>query len=195
MTAAAHKMEEDDDRWRASARDIVSGEVMPENRLIRFVADPDGSVVPDAAAKLPGRGLWVEASQSRHRQGGGEETVLPRRQGAGHRHRRSGRPRRKGAGGAHDRRSGPGAPLRRAGAGLRQCAARAGRPQAAQGADRGVRRRRRRQAQTVRRRAPAGTELRGDRMPDQRRIGLGAGTRECDTCRRPAGRSGRTFDL
>jgi predicted RNA-binding protein YlxR (DUF448 family) len=42
-------------------RDIVSGQVMPEHRLIRFVADPDGQVVPDIAARLPGRGLWVEA--------------------------------------------------------------------------------------------------------------------------------------
>src|SRR5580704_8918722 len=30
-------------------------------------------------------------------------------------------------------------------------------------------------------------------MPDQRRIGLGAGTRECGTCRRPAGRVCGTF--
>ena len=44
-------------------RDIVSGEVLPEHRLLRFVADPDGVVVPDVAAKLPGRGLWVEASK------------------------------------------------------------------------------------------------------------------------------------
>jgi predicted RNA-binding protein YlxR (DUF448 family) len=43
-------------------RDIVSGEVMPENRLIRFVADPDAVIVPDVAAKLPGRGIWVEAT-------------------------------------------------------------------------------------------------------------------------------------
>ena len=43
-------------------RDIVSGEVLPENRLIRFAFAPDGSVVPDVAAKLPGRGAWVEAS-------------------------------------------------------------------------------------------------------------------------------------
>ena len=35
---------------------------MPENRLLRFVAAPDGHVVPDVAAKLPGRGMWVEAS-------------------------------------------------------------------------------------------------------------------------------------
>jgi len=62
MTAVAHKMEDDDhdDRQR---RDIVSGEIMPEHRLIRFVAAPDGTIVPDAAAKLPGRGLWVEATR------------------------------------------------------------------------------------------------------------------------------------
>ena len=82
MTAVAHKTEETDDMRapgareardqesskgsRADARerrDIVSGTVMPENRLLRFVADPDGQVVPDVAAKLPGRGLWVEASK------------------------------------------------------------------------------------------------------------------------------------
>jgi len=62
MTAVAHKMEDEEheDRQR---RDIVSGEVMPEHRLIRFVAAPDGTIVPDAAAKLPGRGLWVEATR------------------------------------------------------------------------------------------------------------------------------------
>lgn len=45
-------------------RDIVSGEVTPESRLIRFVAAPDGSVVPDLSRKLPGRGLWVEATRA-----------------------------------------------------------------------------------------------------------------------------------
>ncbi|MDE2352470.1 MAG: RNA-binding protein [Alphaproteobacteria bacterium] len=43
---------------------MVSGEVLPESRLLRFVADPDGQVVPDVAAKLPGRGLWVQASRA-----------------------------------------------------------------------------------------------------------------------------------
>jgi predicted RNA-binding protein YlxR (DUF448 family) len=42
-------------------RCIVTGEVLPESRLVRFVADPDGRVVPDVAAKLPGRGMWVAA--------------------------------------------------------------------------------------------------------------------------------------
>ena len=33
--------------------------VRPEAELIRFVAAPDGTVVPDLKAKLPGRGVWV----------------------------------------------------------------------------------------------------------------------------------------
>jgi predicted RNA-binding protein YlxR (DUF448 family) len=36
---------------------------MDESRLIRFVAAPDGSVAPDLARKLPGRGLWVAADR------------------------------------------------------------------------------------------------------------------------------------
>ena len=63
MTAVARKMEETEHGSR-ERRDIVSGTVMPENRLLRFVAGPDGKVVPDVAAKLPGRGLWVEASKA-----------------------------------------------------------------------------------------------------------------------------------
>lgn len=45
-------------------RDIVTGEVMEEERLIRFVAGPEGVVVPDLARKLPGRGLWVAADRA-----------------------------------------------------------------------------------------------------------------------------------
>ena len=45
-------------------RDIVSGEVMEEARLIRFVAGPDGQAVPDLARKLPGRGMWVAADRA-----------------------------------------------------------------------------------------------------------------------------------
>jgi len=45
-------------------RDIVSGEVMAEARLIRFVADLEGQAVPDLARKLPGRGIWVAADRT-----------------------------------------------------------------------------------------------------------------------------------
>lgn len=45
-------------------RCIVAGEVLPEARLLRFVVAPDGYVVPDVEAKLPGRGLWVRAERA-----------------------------------------------------------------------------------------------------------------------------------
>jgi len=45
-------------------RCIVLGEVLPESKLVRFVADPDGNVVPDVAAELPGRGTWVSATRA-----------------------------------------------------------------------------------------------------------------------------------
>jgi len=62
MTAVAKKMDEEEAMGR-ERRCIVSGEIMPDSRLIRFVAAPDGQVVPDVAAKLPGRGLWVTATR------------------------------------------------------------------------------------------------------------------------------------
>ena len=45
-------------------RDIVSGQVMAEAQLIRFVPAPDGVVTPDLARKLPGRGIWVAAERA-----------------------------------------------------------------------------------------------------------------------------------
>jgi predicted RNA-binding protein YlxR (DUF448 family) len=44
-------------------RDVVSGEVMEEGQLVRFVEGPDGVVTPDLARKLPGRGVWVKATR------------------------------------------------------------------------------------------------------------------------------------
>jgi len=34
----------------------------PKDELIRFVLGPDGAVVPDLKAKLPGRGMWLTAA-------------------------------------------------------------------------------------------------------------------------------------
>lgn len=45
-------------------RDVVTGAVMDESRLIRFVAGPDGVVAPDLARRLPGRGVWVAADRA-----------------------------------------------------------------------------------------------------------------------------------
>jgi predicted RNA-binding protein YlxR (DUF448 family) len=36
----------------------------PVDDLIRFVAGPDGEVVPDIKRKLPGRGIWVTATRA-----------------------------------------------------------------------------------------------------------------------------------
>ena len=60
MSAALAMKEDEAMRER---RCIVTGEVVPEEKLVRFVAAPDGTVVPDIAAKLPGRGLWVSATR------------------------------------------------------------------------------------------------------------------------------------
>lgn len=42
----------------------VGGHSFPKTHLIRFVADPDGVLVPDIRSSLPGRGVWVGAKRS-----------------------------------------------------------------------------------------------------------------------------------
>ena len=42
-------------------RCIATGERQPKESLVRFAVDPDGVIVPDVAAALPGRGLWLTA--------------------------------------------------------------------------------------------------------------------------------------
>jgi predicted RNA-binding protein YlxR (DUF448 family) len=48
---------------RRERRCIVSHESLPDAKLIRFALAPDGTIVPDVAAKLPGRGAWVRANR------------------------------------------------------------------------------------------------------------------------------------
>jgi predicted RNA-binding protein YlxR (DUF448 family) len=43
---------------------IVTGDVQPKYGLIRFVAGPDGDLVPDIVGKLPGRGVYVSADRA-----------------------------------------------------------------------------------------------------------------------------------
>ena len=45
-------------------RCIASGQSGPADRLIRFVLSPDGEAVPDLAARLPGRGVWLSADRA-----------------------------------------------------------------------------------------------------------------------------------
>ena len=40
-------------------RCIVTGEIRDRGTLLRFVVGPDGAIVPDIEARLPGRGLWL----------------------------------------------------------------------------------------------------------------------------------------
>jgi len=42
-------------------RCIMTREVLPKERMIRFVLGPAREVVPDLAGKLPGRGMWLSA--------------------------------------------------------------------------------------------------------------------------------------
>ncbi|SFL14143.1 RNA-binding protein [Methylobacterium pseudosasicola] len=42
---------------------IVTRVVQPPEAMIRFVRGPDGAVVPDLRAKLPGRGAWISAKR------------------------------------------------------------------------------------------------------------------------------------
>lgn len=53
------------DRARARARMcIVTRAVRPVAEMIRFVAGPDATVVPDLKCRLPGRGVWVTAERA-----------------------------------------------------------------------------------------------------------------------------------
>ena len=42
----------------------LTREVKPVDDLIRFVAGPDGAIVPDLKRRLPGRGVWVTATRT-----------------------------------------------------------------------------------------------------------------------------------
>lgn len=72
MLQADHKAISATERRREAAADepaprrrcIVTGDSKPVASLIRFVVAPDGTVVADLAATLPGRGIWVTADRA-----------------------------------------------------------------------------------------------------------------------------------
>jgi predicted RNA-binding protein YlxR (DUF448 family) len=58
---------EDDEFDEVTVNDrtcIVTREAASPETLIRFVAGPDGQVVPDLKRRLPGRGCWVKAERA-----------------------------------------------------------------------------------------------------------------------------------
>jgi uncharacterized protein len=52
---------EEDEPTGPFRRCLATGVVRPKDELLRFVVAPDGTVVPDLAGRLPGRGLWLTA--------------------------------------------------------------------------------------------------------------------------------------
>jgi uncharacterized protein len=66
MLAQLHVSDTDTGPHKAGAAErycAVTRAVRPVDDLIRFVAGPDGSVVPDIKRRLPGRGVWVGADR------------------------------------------------------------------------------------------------------------------------------------
>lgn len=61
MARSGHKKIREDGPERKC---IATGEIEPKFGLIRFVAGPDGRMVPDLAGKLPGRGVYVSADRA-----------------------------------------------------------------------------------------------------------------------------------
>lgn len=64
MSPASSRNEPDRARRQRERRCIVTRESDSDARLMRFALAPDGVVVPDVAAKLPGRGAWVRADRA-----------------------------------------------------------------------------------------------------------------------------------
>lgn len=54
-----HPRADDGDKRDPIRRCVLTGERHPREAMIRLVVGPDRTVVPDIAARLPGRGLWL----------------------------------------------------------------------------------------------------------------------------------------
>jgi len=54
-------LEDDEPERGPKRRCIVTREIGPREKMIRFVVGPERTIVPDLAANLPGRGLWLSA--------------------------------------------------------------------------------------------------------------------------------------
>jgi predicted RNA-binding protein YlxR (DUF448 family) len=67
MLATLDHIEEHDAGPKAPGSErfcVVERAVKPVADLVRFVAGPDGGVLPDIKRKLPGRGVWVTATRA-----------------------------------------------------------------------------------------------------------------------------------
>jgi hypothetical protein len=59
MTRGGREKDRDDPERKC----IATGESQPKAGLVRFCLGPDGQLVPDVLAKLPGRGVYVSADR------------------------------------------------------------------------------------------------------------------------------------
>lgn len=59
QNAAAVRRSDEPAASGPSRRCIATGAICDRSDLLRFVASPGGELVPDVAANLPGRGLWL----------------------------------------------------------------------------------------------------------------------------------------
>ena len=55
-------------RRKNGRRCILTNETEPTENLVRLVEGPDGTLVPDLAERLPGRGIWVSTDGSKLRE-------------------------------------------------------------------------------------------------------------------------------
>lgn len=62
-TAAPDRDDSREDSREDSRTCALSRRAMPREAMIRFVAGPDNVLVPDIRARLPGRGVWIEATR------------------------------------------------------------------------------------------------------------------------------------
>lgn len=60
-TIDADAPEEEEPETGPHRRCIMTREVQPKERMLRFVLGPNREIVPDIAGKLPGRGMWLSA--------------------------------------------------------------------------------------------------------------------------------------
>ena len=66
MLAATDQLEARDTGPKAAGTErlcVVARVPKPVDNLLRFVAGPDGTLVPDVKRRLPGRGVWVTATR------------------------------------------------------------------------------------------------------------------------------------
>jgi predicted RNA-binding protein YlxR (DUF448 family) len=71
--AIADVLDDDERETGPLRRCIITRERLPKERMIRFVVGPDRRIVPDLAARLPGRGIWLSASRDVLESGGAQE--------------------------------------------------------------------------------------------------------------------------